>query len=196
MSSTNMTAGHIGREYTTPEKFLGRKWTFGRWTRAVWVAFAEWARETLPDPLTVAMKAIEQATLRDAEILRELSRRDADELAKAGKENRPPVLVLEKWKPISDTLIDKAQELANCYLDFNSRQFRSLLTSPPGASYAMYLLLREKQPDVTPDVAYDLLMALGQDEITKVFAQVQGSTGGGPEAKNDESPAAPAPRAA
>lgn len=186
--SKNTVAGHIGREYTTAEEVLGRKWKFSRWTRRVWVEFAEFAKRELPDPLLVALDAIEKASLKDAEILRELSKRDAAEMVKAAAERRPPVLVLQGWKPISDTITNKAQELAGCYLDFSSAQFRSLLTSPVGASYAMYLLLKEHQPDVTPDLAYDVLAALGQTAMQEIFATVQGQAPS--PSKNVGSPAA------
>lgn len=185
--SSNATAGHIGREYVTQE-VLGRKWTFSRWTRRVWVDFAAWAKTVLPDPLVAALDGIEKAALKDAEILRKLSQSDAAEIALAAKEGRPPSLVLPSWKPITDTLTAKAQELAGCYLDFASPQFRSLLSSPPGLSYAMYLLLREQQPDVTEDKAYDLFLALGQETVAAIFAQVQGQTP--PQQKNGDTPAA------
>lgn len=187
--SSNTVAGHIGREFVA--EALGQKWTFSRWTYGVWVEFAKWAKTQLPDPIVVALDGIEQAAVKDAEILRRLSQQDANEITLAAKEGRVPVLVLDKWTPLSDTLTNKAQELASCYLDFSSKQFRSLLTSPVGAAYVMYLLLKGKHPDATPDLAYDLFTVLGADTVREIFDQVQGKApqpAGDP--KNGDSPAA------
>jgi hypothetical protein len=186
--SANNVAGHIGREYKVTA--LGKEWTFSRWTRRVWVEFAAWAKKVLPDPITAALAAIEQATIRDAEIMRELTRKDAAEIAKAEKEQKPPVLMAGQYKPLSEILVNKAQELASSYLDFNSPQFRSILASPAGASYAMYLLLKPNHPDVTEDDAYDVMTALGGDEIGRIFATVQGKAAAADLPKNAESPAA------
>jgi hypothetical protein len=171
---SNNVAGHIGREYTV--EALGQKWTFSRWTYGVWVKLAEWAKTQLPDPIVAALAGIEQAAVKDAEILRKLSLADAAEIQKAQADGRPPALSLPAWKPTSEVLTEKAQELASCYLDFNSRQFRSLITSPVGMAYVMHLLLLAKHPDATPELAYDLFTVLGQEEVGKIFVQVRGES--------------------
>jgi len=50
-------APHVGRE-TELEGEDGRRWRTSRWTRGVWDALLEWARPRIPDPLSVAEKAI------------------------------------------------------------------------------------------------------------------------------------------
>ncbi len=183
MSITNNVAGHIGRAVTV--NVLGKDWTFSRWTRRVWVDFVAFAKQELPNPIDVAMNAVADATTKDMEVIRELSKKDAAELAKAAEEKRPPVLMMESYRPIADVLLAKAQELAGCYLDFNGKPINTLLASVTGASYAVYLLLREKHPDVTPDDAYDVMMALPSEAEKKaapglvtlkdIFETVRGS---------------------
>ncbi len=50
-------ATHVGRE-TELKDAGGRVWHTARWTRAVWTDLLEWARPRIPDPFTVAEKAM------------------------------------------------------------------------------------------------------------------------------------------
>lgn len=49
---------HVGRESSLPA--LGKTWRVGRWTRAIWDGFVEWAKPRIKDPLEVAQKHLDR----------------------------------------------------------------------------------------------------------------------------------------
>ena len=52
-----MEANHIGRE--SEIQAIGSTWKVGRWTRAVWADWLDWAKTQLPDPLAIVKKDLE-----------------------------------------------------------------------------------------------------------------------------------------
>lgn len=198
----SLLAGHVGRE-TTASAF-GQTWKFSRWTRRVWMEFAEWAKTILPSPIDEATKGIDKLTLKDAEILRELRRKDMEEMATVQRANeeeaalakaqgrqpilKQPILMADGYKEMSSVVVDSAIEKAGCYLSFNSKELGSLIRSVPGVAYLFYLLLMLNHPGITEDDAFDISQAIGQDEVTRIMATVSGRDSGAP--KNGASPAA------
>ncbi len=178
-------AAHVGRE-TTTEAF-GVTWSFTRWTRAVWVKFAAWAKDFLPDPIEEVIKHIDKLAVKDAEVIRQVRLADQAEMAKAAAEGRPPVLLAAGYKEMASEFREKAIEQATCYLSFDSRQMASLTRSVPGASQLFYLLLKPNHPELTEDDAYEILIAVGQAEVDRIFETVSGRSAA---AKNAGSQAA------
>jgi len=175
---SNNTAGHVGREIT--KEIAGQPWTFSRWDRQVWVDFAAWAKQFLPDPIDAAMRSMDKIALKDAEVIRELTIKDQAEQARAAKENRLPVLMAPKYTPMSNHLSEKALDKAASYLAFNSAEMNSLINSAPGSAYLVYLLLRPKQPEVTESQAFDLMQQMSPKDIGEVFETTSGRSAGTP----------------
>lgn len=176
---------HIGREVEA--NALGRAWRFARWDRGVWVAFADWAKGKLPDPIEAMAKSIDQVAAADMLALRRLL--EADQKAKAryeadlakctGDQERAalprPVTVADKYTSIADMLAQRALDKASSCVSFNSPEMQSLMTNPVGSGYIVWLLLRKHQPDVTEDTAFDVGMELAQrGELPEIFNTTQG----------------------
>lgn len=205
---------HVGRETTADTHFedadgnpVKETWTFARWDRRVWVAFSQWAATILPNPVKVALADIDSLVLKDAEIHRELAKRDHDELERVKAENRRIIAQTDKenaaeralaqqekrearlkepqlkphipmegnYSDISETLTQKALDKASSYLGFQSPELSSLMKSVPGSSYLFFLLLKPNHPDMTEDLAYEILMAVGPSEVERIFTTVQGA---------------------
>lgn len=182
----------IGRECT--ENALGKDWTFSRWKRTVWIDLATEAKRLMPNPITVALTAIENATLSDARVLAGLRSQDAAEMAKAKEEGRAPVLMADEYYPISTALTDRAYASARRYLSPGSPEMMEFLDSHEGCSFLFYLLLRPNHPAITVDEAYDIYWDLGTndgaDGRKKVWDILKTCMGkSAVPAKNGESPA-------
>jgi len=182
----------IGRECT--ENAIGKEWTFSRWKRTVWIDLAAEAKRLMPNPITVAMAAIEEATLSDARVLAGLAAQDADEAKKAAEEKRQPVMMAPQYVPISSALTDRAYAAARRYLSPGSPEMMEFLESHEGASFLFYLLLKPKHPEITIDEAYDVYWDLGVNngaDGRKTFWQIVNTCNGksAVPAKNGESPA-------
>ncbi len=121
------------------------------------------------------------------EVLRAAQRADMEEAARAHEEKRQPALMASGYKEMATEFREKAIEQATCYLSFDSKQMASLTKSVPGASHLFYLLLRPHHPGITEDDAYEILLAVGQDEVDRIFAEVAGRSAA---LKNADSPAA------
>lgn len=167
---------HVGRECKVSA--LNQEWTFSRWDRGVWVAFAEWAKSVLPDPVEAATRSIDKIVLRDAEIIRELRRRDDKEMIDATAAGRKPILLADNYRQMSDLLVEKALDKGASYLSFNSPELSSLMRSAIGTSYWMWLLLKTKHPELTVDDTYEIFVALGQQagEIDRIIKTTQGQS--------------------
>lgn len=152
----------IGRECT--EFALGKEWTFSRFTRKVWIDLAEEAKRLMPNPITVALDALEAATLSDAKVIAGLRAQDAAEAEKAKAERREPVLLSAEYVPLSSALTDRAYSAARRYLSAGSPEMIEFLNSHEGASYLFWLLLRPKHPGITLDEAYDIYWDIGTNE--------------------------------
>ncbi len=184
-----MNADHVGREVT--EAALGQDWTFSRWTRAVHQAYSEWAQNMLPDPIERVTRSLDKVALKDAAIIRQLQIDDLAETKKAKEENRPAILMAPQYTPFADVMTKQAINKAGCYTGFGSPEIASLINSPEGTSYLFYLLLKPKHKDITPDQAYDVMLALNQREeglSRKVIDTVSGKLDAPP--KNEPAQAA------
>lgn len=149
----------IGRECV--EHALGKEWTFSRFTRKVWVDLAQEAKRLMPNPIAVALDAIEAATATDVRVVTDLRIKDAAELGKAAAERRQPVLLADAYYPVSTAITDRAFAAAKRYLSAGSPEMSEFLNSHEGASYLFFLLLKPKHPDVTLEDAYDVYWDLG-----------------------------------
>lgn len=187
---------HIGREIETTA--LGRTWRVSRWDRRVWVEFADWARTMLPDPIEALAKSIDKIALKDAEILREILRKDQEEqaryeaalaLCKTPEDTARvprPILLAGKYIQQSDVMGRRALDKASSYLSFNSPEMNSLIGSVVGSGHLMYLLLKKHHPDVDEDTAFDVSTQLSHrltyvdssgeqsSELEHILAVVQG----------------------
>jgi hypothetical protein len=166
-------AEHVGRECTFDA--LGKPWTASRWSRRVWNDFVEWAKPLVPDPLEVALRHVDAATLKDAEIVRRLRQADLVEEVAAKAEGRPPVMIAPLYSPIANDMVKAAQERAETYLHINSMAIQSVVKSLPGESYLFFLLLRKHQPTVTPDQAEEILEELPREEVNRILATASGT---------------------
>jgi len=177
---------HIGKECTFDA--LGRKWTAARQGRRVLIEFGDWARPLVPNPVRSALEDIDIATAKDAEILRELTRQDLAEEAKAKAEGREPVLIRPLYKPIANDMVARAQQAKNCYRDINHPEILSLMNSFKGQSYLLFLLLRKAHPDITQDTVDDILEELPGSEVARILKTTSGENER-PAPKNDQAPA-------
>lgn len=182
----------IGRECT--EHAVGKEWTFSRWQRAVWIDLATEAKRLMPNPISVALAAIEEATLSDARILAGLRAQDQAEIAKAAEERRVPNLMAEAYHPISARLTDLAYAAARRYTSPGSPEMMEFLESHEGGSFLFYLLLKPKHPAITVDEAYEVYWDLGVNngaDGRKTFREIINTCNGksAVPAKNGESPA-------
>lgn len=177
------TAAHVGREVTA--QALGKTWTFARWTRRVWSAIARYAKNHLPDPIAEVNKTIDAMTLKEAEVVRELVRRDADSKIK----------MAPQYTSFVDRFVDGALAKAGSCLAIGSPELNSFIRSIDGAAYALYLLLKDAHPeemagsvdkptDAALDLCWDILQDLGPQEYTRITMETQGTA-----PKNAEKPA-------
>lgn len=191
-------AYRIGRK--TTEWAAGRQWTFGRFTRTVWAELAEEARRSMPDPIRSALDALADATLKDAEIIRKLTIADEAEAAKAAIEGRSPVLMAPQYTPLSREIADEAYRASRRYLSAGSPELTSWLMSHEGCSFLLWCLLKQHQPEVTLDEAYDVYWDLATNpfgpngrpadgrKTPDAIINICNGTAAEP-AKNEESPA-------
>jgi hypothetical protein len=89
---------------------------------------------------------------------------------------------------MAETLTRKALDKAASYLSFNSAEVDSLLKSIPGSAYIFYLLLKPHHPDMTEDLAYEIMSSLANEEVQRILTTVRGQADA--PAKNDVAPAA------
>lgn len=186
-----MLAEHIGRETTI--KVQRGELRLSRWDRVIWDRFLDWCKVRSPDPVEAVSRSIDKLVLKDAEIFRELMRRDMEEEAKAKAEGRAPVLVADKFQATHTQLLDKVVDKVASRLGVNSPEVQAMVWSPSGSAYLLYLLLQRHQPQITEDEGlgiYDELSQSRPQEIQRVFRVAQGFYEGAE--KNGSDPAAAA----
>lgn len=178
---------HIGQEVEFPA--LGRTWRAARCTRrTVWKPVTAWARTMLPDPLAIALKHIDRASELDETIMRRIQAADIEEAKKAKAANRQPSLLLKRYKPIADVMIEKAQEqaaLLQCVAS-GSRAVNSVMDSLEGQTKILFHLLRPNHPDITEETADEILDEIGTPGYLEILLTTQGKR---PAPKNDDAPA-------
>lgn len=175
-----MNADHIGRECV--ETINGKSWTFARCTRAVHQDFAAFARTLLPNPVDAVLANLDKIALKDAAALRQLQIDDMAEMKKAKEEGREPALIAGQFKPFADTMTQQAVNKASVYCGFGSPEVTSVLGTSEGGSYMLYLLLKPNHKDITPDEAFELMIALGQ-RTQRIISTCSGKAEAAP--KND-----------
>jgi hypothetical protein len=157
------------------EKAIGKDWTFARFTRNVWAELAVEAQRVLPDPIKIALPGVREATLIDAEILRNLHIQDDAELVKAKAENRPPALLASRYDSISKSLLMEAYNAARRYLSPGSPELSGFMDSVVGGSFLFWILLTPNHPGITIDEAYDVFWDLASnhgDDGRKTMEQI------------------------
>ncbi len=176
------------------ERALGRTWKFSRFTRNVWIELAKEGRRLMPDPIAVAMEAIDAFIDKDAQVLRRLRQQDEEEASRAKAEGRNPILIAGSFTSLSEGLERRAYEKKTAYLSAGSPELQLFIMSPEGQSYLLFLLLKKYQPEIDIDTAYDVYRELavvnGQDGRMTVEDIITTCNGRSPEpAKNEASPA-------
>ncbi len=173
---------------------ITKPWTFARFTRNVWTELGVEAKRLLPDPIRVALPAVEELTLQDARIIRELQIQDDAENVRAKAENRPPVLLTQRYEPKSKELTLEAYRVARRYLSAGSAEMSDFMLSHEGCSYLFWILLTPNHPGITIDTAYDVYWDIannagadGRKTVQQIITTCSGTT---PEPeKNAECPA-------
>ncbi len=168
------TASFRGRETTT--EALGRTWKVSRWSLDRMDDFRDWAATQLPDPLEIAEKALLRHQRQAWQIGNDKSLPD---------EERAFLLAANQER--QERLARLAMEQATGYLSFLSPQVRTLLFDPRGSARLFLTLLREHQPEVTEEQAYQIGEAVGSKEQERIMAVTMGKGAGG---GNGEAPAA------
>lgn len=149
----------IGRQCT--EQAIGKAWTFARFSRTVWADLAREARRLMPDPIAIlGTPEFENIVKRDAEILRGLMVKDAEELQAAKKEGRKPILIAPQYVPISKGIEEKAYLAKTRYLSAGSPELAGFMNSNEGLAFVFFLLLRPNHPEITDETAYDVFWDL------------------------------------
>ena len=87
----------------------------------------------------------------------------------------------ERW-------VKEGLEQGTSYLGFNSQAMQSFLFSDEGGALMLYLLLQAHHPNITEDLAANILDAMSLDEARRVFMETEGSSP--PTEKNGLVPAA------
>ncbi len=184
---------YIGRD--VEESACGKRWTFSRFTRGVWIALGKEGKKLIPNPVEEAIEPARHATAVDAEIIRDLMVKDEAEGRAAQTEQRAPFYLMPGYRPLSETIVEKAYAVGRRYLSAGSPELQEFINSIEGGSHLFYLLLKPKHPDITEDVAYDVYFDLyqnrGRDGRKLVRQIVDECSGAAAEApKNAEAPAA------
>ena len=178
------------------ERAIGKEWTFARFSMRVWERLADYGLSRLPNPLKAALEIVEEVSLKDAQILRNLLAQDQAEFAEAELQKRmPKPAIAPRWRPFSDVIWEKAYAQRSRYLQAGSPELQGLMDSHEGNGYLFYLLLRSHHPDITEEVAYDVYWDLftnggadGRRNPQQVIAICNGTA---PESlKNASTPAA------
>lgn len=81
----------------------------------------------------------------------------------------PPEDEASRRQVVADAIKAKAT-----YLSLNSPQVKELLDTLEGCVQLTYLLLKRHHPDATPDVAYDLVMAVGAEQMGRTLQACAG----------------------
>lgn len=186
-----MFAGHIGREAEITA--LGRTWTLCRWDRLIWREFLKWVKANSPDPLEAVTAHIDTIQLKDAETLRELLKRDMEEEVKARAENRQPVLIAPRFRDAADTILEKAVDKATSRLAIDSKETQAAVRDADGQLQVAWLLLHRKQPDVTLELAEQIVADCPKDKWDEALLIVTGQYHGAEKNGSDlmESPSSP-----
>lgn len=171
------TSAYHGRECQAHA--LGQTWTFSRWTIDILDDWTDWARHHLPDPIAKANAEIERM-MEEEEGWVAAARTDAD---KEKLRTR-----LKRRAKMKDELVTAAMKQATSYLDFTSAEVQSLLHSIRGTSHLCLLLMQRHHPDITEERAFEIVTALPEDEIGRIWDVTSGKAPPAP--KNDLAPAA------
>lgn len=160
-----------------------KTWTFARFSRLVWEELAVEAKRLLPDPIKVAMPVVEELTLLDAKIIRELQIQDDAEKTKAKAENRPPVMLAQRYEPKSKEITLEAYRVARRYLAAGSAEMSDFMLSHEGCSFLFWIMLTPNHAGVTIEQAYDVYWDIagnagadGRKTVTQIINICSGTT--------------------
>lgn len=176
-------ASHVGQEQTVEAN--GKTWTLARLTRAVWRDWFKWAKTVLPDPQGEAHKHVQKLAEEEFRMQKLLNaiRTPSDkrtpaqiELVEKNPDADPDLLAhlirtnSDEQKHAATIGIDKAAS----HLSLDSAETQSLLKNLEGLSHLLFLLLKKHQPEVTPEEAYDVLLAIGHKKIEGIIIEASG----------------------
>lgn len=159
MAGETNAAHHLGREQTV--EALGKTWTLGRWTRAVWWRVLEWARGQVPDPLDAVEATLERMATRQAKLLTEANAKETSPAD--GPRLREEAMVLERR---GEQLLRAALDKRMVYLSVTSPEVQALTDSFEGSLKVIGELLREHHPKEAEggEVDYAVLQAVTAKE--------------------------------
>ena len=122
---------------------------------------------------------LEPLTLEDwATVEKRLVQRRPDpiELAKASLDG----LDLATKRELLESALRRAMEHDRATVE----ELKQFIETPEGMALVLWLAIRRRHPRITEQRAYELLMRLGDEQLSRLEANVQGASGGEGLAKN------------
>lgn len=186
-------ADHVGREIKID--VLGQTWVVSRQSRKLRRLFVQEARKVLPDPVELAGKQVDRLAVKELDIgarMDAMSRRtgqasEAERIKlQADLERANSELVANRRA--QDRWVKEGLDQGTGYLSFSSTAMQSFLFSDEGGALMLYLLLQAHHPNVTEDVAAEILDAMSLEDARRIFAETDGTPP--PLEKNGPAPAA------
>lgn len=174
---------HIGQEVEFTA--LGKTWRAARFARSVWKKFAAWARTKLTNPLASALDHVDAASAADERALRRILAADQEETKLAAIEGRQALILANRWTPIANDLVTRAQEEALLLKDIYSPAIQAVAMSIEGQEYQLFLLLQANHPAITLAEVEAICDELTAKDINAI---IKGAEGERPAPKNDLDP--------
>ncbi len=103
-------------------------------------------------------------------------RPDPIELAKANLDG----LDLATKRELLESALRRAVEHNRATVE----ELKQFIETPEGMALVLWLAIRKRHPQITEQRAYELLMRLGDEQLSRLEANVQGASGGEGLAKN------------
>jgi len=153
-------------DLTTPTptfNALSRTWRVPPLDIEMMDQFCAWARRAAPNPLDV--------------IEPQLVKLSAEEYAET-KAASPDPGKLHYLRTQQDRLVGEAMDRATAPVTWHSPEVVALRQTPQGGAQLLYLLLKRTHPEMTPQLAMDILAAASVDELTRAVGAAVGPAGG------------------
>lgn len=166
-----MAANFIGLEQEITA--LGKTWKLARFTMGLMRPWLEWAKPQLRDPLARAHKHVEYLTARTIQIEKEHAGPECAQLRDR---------LLKACNDEMEHVVNKAREEDGAHLSLDAPHVKALFTSIDGLAYLFYLLLKPAHPEMTRELAAQIVDDLGQDAAMQKVKTAEGVTPANPPA--------------